>query len=51
MTLWTVGHGTAGQEEFGALVRAAGIGQLVDIRTAPGSRRHQHFGRDPLATH
>src|SRR3954447_22432605 len=49
MRLWTVGHGTASQEEFGTLVRDAGITRLVDIRTAPGSRRHPHFGGDALA--
>lgn len=49
MTLWTVGHGTAAQEEFGELLRTAGVRRLVDIRTAPGSRRHPHFGRDAMA--
>jgi uncharacterized protein (DUF488 family) len=49
MTLWTVGHGTAGAEQFGDLLQAAGIKQLVDVRTAPGSRRHPHFSKDALA--
>ncbi|MFL6238671.1 MAG: DUF488 family protein [Actinomycetes bacterium] len=49
MTLWTVGHGTAMQEDFGALLRGADVRHLVDIRTAPGSRRHPHFARDALA--
>jgi uncharacterized protein (DUF488 family) len=49
VTLWTVGHGTASQQAFGDLLRDAAITALVDIRTAPGSRRHPHFGRDALA--
>jgi|SRR5436190_10785216 len=49
MTLSTVGHGTASQEVFGALLRDAGLRRLVDIRTAPGSRRHPQFARDALA--
>jgi uncharacterized protein (DUF488 family) len=48
-TLWTVGHGTATEDEFGSLVTGAGIRHLVDIRTAPGSRRHPHFSRDALS--
>jgi uncharacterized protein (DUF488 family) len=48
MTLWTVGHGTASQEDFGALLQAAGIRTVVDIRIAPGSRRHPQFMRDAL---
>ncbi len=28
---------------------AARVGALVDVRRFPGSRRHPHFGRDPLA--
>jgi uncharacterized protein (DUF488 family) len=31
-----------------ALLRAAGVGLLVDVRTAPGSRKHPQFGRDAL---
>lgn len=47
--LLTVGHGTAEQDEFVDLLRGAGVQRLVDIRTAPGSRRHPHFGRDAMA--
>jgi uncharacterized protein (DUF488 family) len=49
VTLWTVGHGTASQDAFGDLLRAAGLSRLVDVRTAPGSRRHPQFGQDALA--
>ena len=49
MTLWTVGHGTSSQDEFTKLLDTAGLRRVVDIRTAPGSRRHPHFARDALA--
>ena len=47
--LLTVGHGTHAQEEFAALLRGAGVTTLVDVRTAPGSRRFPWFRRDELA--
>jgi len=47
--IFTIGHGTRSIEEFLAILGAAGIGRLVDVRTAPGSRRHPQFGRDALA--
>ncbi|TMD00692.1 MAG: DUF488 domain-containing protein [Chloroflexi bacterium] len=43
--LWTAGHGTLSAEAFAALLRDAGVDHLVDVRTAPGSRRHPHFAR------
>lgn len=46
--LLTVGHGTASQEELTALLCGAGVELLVDVRTAPGSRRHPHVNRDAL---
>lgn len=45
MRLTTVGHGTLGEEDFAALLRGAGIERLVDVRTAPGSRRNPQFAR------
>jgi uncharacterized protein (DUF488 family) len=48
-TLSTVGHGTLGRPELGALLQAHGIGQLVDVRRFPGSRRHPDVSRDALA--
>jgi uncharacterized protein (DUF488 family) len=45
MHLWTVGHGTLEAAAFAALLRDAGIERLVDVRTAPGSRRHPHVAR------
>ena len=47
--LVTFGHGTAPQDHLLALLRGAGVASLVDIRTAPGSRRHPHASRDALA--
>ncbi len=38
--LLTFGHGTASAEQMTALLRGAGVAALVDVRTAPGSRRH-----------
>ena len=45
----TVGHGARFIESFLALLRTAGVRRLVDVRTAPGSRKHPQFGRDALA--
>ncbi|HXF81201.1 MAG TPA: DUF488 domain-containing protein [bacterium] len=45
----TVGHSTRSLEEFLALLREAGVTVLVDVRIAPGSRRHPHFCQDALA--
>lgn len=49
MTLFTIGHGTASQAELLDRLHAAGVAGLVDVRIAPGSRRHPHVGRDALA--
>lgn len=48
MSLLTVGHGTASQDELTDLLRGAGVGLLVDVRTAPGSKRHPHVDRAAL---
>lgn len=45
MRLTTVGHGTLEEEDFSALLRGAGLERLVDVRTAPGSRRNPQFAR------
>lgn len=47
--LFTVGHGTASQEDFAGLLRSAGVTSLVDVRIGPGSRKYPHFGKDRLA--
>jgi uncharacterized protein (DUF488 family) len=46
--LLTFGHGTASAEEMVGLLRGAGVSVLVDVRTAPGSRRHPHVARAEL---
>ncbi len=47
--IFTVGHGTRPIEELLAILDAAGVRRLVDVRTARGSRRHPQFGQDALA--
>jgi uncharacterized protein (DUF488 family) len=49
-TVLTVGHGARDIESFLGLLRGAGVERLVDVRTAPGSRKHPQFGRDALAS-
>lgn len=47
--LLTFGHGAASQEELVALLGAAEVALVVDVRRFPGSRAHPHVGRDELA--
>ncbi|HYE93511.1 MAG TPA: DUF488 domain-containing protein [Terriglobales bacterium] len=49
MTVWTVGHSTRPIAALIALLRAHGIATVVDVRTAPRSRRHPQFDREALA--
>lgn len=44
-----MGHGTLAATELARLLRGAGVEMVVDVRTAPGSRRHPQFARDALA--
>jgi uncharacterized protein (DUF488 family) len=46
--LLTFGHGAASAEQMISLLQGAGISVLVDVRTAPGSRRHPHVARAEL---
>jgi uncharacterized protein (DUF488 family) len=46
--LTTVGHGTLGADEFTGLVASAGVEEVVDVRSFPGSRRHPHFAREQM---
>lgn len=48
-TIWTVGHSTRSLAELVELLKQNRIGLLVDVRTAPGSRRLPHFSRAALA--
>jgi uncharacterized protein (DUF488 family) len=46
--LLTFGHGTATAERMTELLRGADVAVLVDVRTAPRSRRHPHVARAEL---
>src|ERR1700729_2184696 len=46
--LLTYGHGTEPAERTTDILREAGVSSLVDIRIAPGSRRHPQFARAAL---
>ncbi|MGH2656165.1 MAG: DUF488 family protein [Actinomycetota bacterium] len=50
MTVFTIGHGVRDIDAFLSLLRGAEVRRLVDVRTAPGSRKHPQFGRDALET-
>lgn len=41
--IYSVGHGARSLEEFLTVLEEAGVRHVVDIRTAPRSRRHPHF--------
>lgn len=47
-TLYTIGHSTRTLDELIAVLRAHGIGTLVDIRAFPMSRRLPQFNRESL---
>ena len=47
-TVWSIGHGTRPIEELLAVLGDARIKALVDVRSAPGSRRHPQFGQSAL---
>jgi uncharacterized protein (DUF488 family) len=46
--LVTFGHGTASPEQITELLHGAEVTGVIDIRTAPGSRRHPHVARAEL---
>ncbi len=46
--IFTAGHGAGSLDDLLALLRGPGVRRLVDVRTAPGSRRHPEFGRASL---
>lgn len=47
--LMTFGHGTAGLDAIIALLEGAGVRAVVDVRTAPGSRRNPDVNTSNLA--
>jgi len=48
--IYTVGHSTRSLAELIAVLEAAGVRRLVDVRSVPGSRRHPQFSRESLAS-
>ncbi|MEO3823209.1 DUF488 domain-containing protein [Actinomadura sp. B10D3] len=46
--LLTFGHGRAEREDLARLLRDAEVRSVVDVRTAPGSRRNPDVHRDAL---
>src|SRR3546814_6137471 len=53
MTLpfYSVGHSTRTIAEFVALLRAADVDRVVDIRTIPRSRTNPQYNKDTLPAH
>ena len=49
MTIFTIGHANRSFDELLAMLQAQRVEQLVDVRTAPGSRRNPQFAKDTLA--
>jgi uncharacterized protein (DUF488 family) len=47
-TVFTIGHGTRTTDELVRILKAAGVGRLIDVRRFPGSRRHPHFAQGAL---
>ena len=45
----TIGHSNHPIERFVELLKAGGVGRLVDVRSMPWSRRFPQFGRERLA--
>jgi uncharacterized protein (DUF488 family) len=46
---FTIGHSTRSFSEFLALLRAAAITRVIDVRAIPHSAANPQFGRDALA--
>ncbi|MDQ7774730.1 MAG: DUF488 domain-containing protein [Paracoccus aminovorans] len=49
LPFYTIGHSNRSLAEFIALLDAAGVGVVADIRKLPGSRAHPWFDADALA--
>jgi len=45
---FTIGHSTRTIEEFTALLRAGGVGTVVDVRAVPRSRTNPQYNEDAL---
>jgi uncharacterized protein (DUF488 family) len=49
VAVWTIGHSTRSLADLLALLRAHGLGRVVDVRRVPHSRRHPQFDTAALA--
>ena len=49
LDIFTVGHSTHSIDEFVRLLRAYGIGRVVDVRTIPRSRHNPQFNHEALS--
>jgi uncharacterized protein (DUF488 family) len=47
--LLTLGHGTASEVDLAALMRANGVRSVIDVRSVPKSRAHQHVWAERMA--
>ncbi|MDQ6886677.1 MAG: DUF488 domain-containing protein [Gemmatimonadota bacterium] len=47
--MYTIGHSTRPIDRFLALLARDDIELVADVRLLPGSRRHPHYDREPLA--
>jgi uncharacterized protein (DUF488 family) len=47
--IYTVGHGTRAAEELIGMLLDVGVDRLVDVRSAPGSRRNPQFAQATLS--
>lgn len=47
--IFTVGHSSHSLDLLVAMLQAARVGAIADVRRAPGSRRHPQFNREALA--
>lgn len=47
-TVRTVGHGTLAADALVSLLRDAGVAEIVDVRSYPGSRRNPQFAREAM---
>jgi uncharacterized protein (DUF488 family) len=48
VVVYTIGHSTRPLDVFTALLRAAAVSRVVDVRAFPMSRRHPQFNKDAL---
>lgn len=48
-TIWTLGHSTRPLEELIAILQAASITTIADVRRFPGSRRYPQYNQQALA--